>query len=135
MSKEPCYWTDGKTNGELGFSYCTLKLIDPNTGMQALRAMFPDATADPLNYVLFSTSGVHGAYYLIEDVHHSWCRGHRDEDAKRYVTFVIVQPRIVVMRYGNCTPNSEDDFAFLKRLRASSVRAQISAAKMAGGSI
>ena len=39
---------------------------------------------------------------------------------ERIVTFVIVQPRIVTLRYGNCEPITPDDFAFLKKLRESS---------------
>lgn len=33
----------------------------------ALRGMFPDAKADDMNFVLFSTSGVHGTYNTIEE--------------------------------------------------------------------
>ena len=84
-------------------------------GMAALRAMFPDGEADDLNAVLFSTSGVHGSYCKIEEV---------EADADRdQVTFVVIHPRTVCMRYGNASPKTPDDFAYLKKLRASSLLA------------
>lgn len=78
--------------------------------MTALREMFPDAKADNLNFVLFSTSGVHGTYMTIEDA----------EKEGTDVTFVIVHPRLVSMRYGNVQPETPDDWTFLKTLRQSS---------------
>lgn len=86
-------------------------------GMEALRQMFPEGKADELNMALFTTSGVHGTYCTIEQVE----RG--GEDASKDVTFLIIQPRIVCMRYGECRPETADDFAFLKRLRSSSIAA------------
>lgn len=87
-------------------------------GMDALRGMFPDAKADKMNFVLFSTSGVHGTYNTIEAAE----RFLKGEDAEGFseVTFVIVHPRLVAMRYGVCTPENQDDIDYLKRLRASS---------------
>lgn len=79
-------------------------------GMEALRQLFPDGVANDLNFVLFSTSGVHGTYCTLEDA----------ESEGGDVTFLVVQPRIVGLRYGNCTPKTQDDFQFLRRLRESS---------------
>ena len=89
-------------------------------GMTALRELFPEGLADDLNFVLFSTSGVHGTYCLIEDVEAG------GDDSAKDVTFVVIQPRIVCIRYGNCTPQTPDDFFFLKRLRESSQKAAAS---------
>lgn len=87
-------------------------------GMDALRGMFPDAKANELNFVLFSTSGVHGTYNTIEEAE-QFLKG---DDAEGYseVTFVIVHPRLVAMRYGVCNPQNQDDIDYLKLLRASS---------------
>lgn len=85
-------------------------------GMAGLRAMFPDGEANDLNVCLFSTSGVHGTYQTIEDAE-------KEKEPGASVTFLIIQPRIVCMRYGNCLPETTDDFAFLKKLRASSWKA------------
>lgn len=76
-----------------------------------MRELIPEGKADDLNFVLFSTSGVHGSYCSIEDAEAEPALG---------VTFLIVQPRIVGVRYGNCEPRTTEDFAFLKALRASS---------------
>lgn len=95
------------------------------TGMDALRGMFPDALADELNFVLFSTSGVHGTYNTIEEAERALA-GEVDEDGDelcREVTFVIVHPRLVSLRYGVCDPESSEDIEYLKKLRRSSFEA------------
>ena len=95
-------------------------------GMAALREFFPDGQANAMNVALFSTSGVHGMYTTIEEAEAAMLRGHKDEDGEDTVpsvTFLIVQPRIVCNRYGNCLPKTADDIAFLKTLRASSWKA------------
>lgn len=92
-------------------SYTTNK-IETGEAMKNLRAIFPDAQADENNFVLFSTSGVHGSNYTIED-----CETKKDVET---VTFLVIKPRIVQTNYGNCRPETPDDFAFLKRLRETS---------------
>lgn len=91
--------------------YGVMRLAHGGDAMAALRQMFPEGKADDLNFVLFSTSGVHGSYCTIEDA---------EAEPDLGVTFLIVQPRIVGLRYGNCEPRTPEDFAFLKALRASS---------------
>lgn len=91
--------------------YSIMRLARDGNAMSALREMFPNAQADELNAVLFSTSGVHGTYCTIEAC---------EAGDVRDVTFVIVHPRLVALRYGNCEPKTPDDFAFLKKLRATS---------------
>ena len=99
--------------------YSVLRL--KGDGMEALRAMFPEGEASDLDAVLFSTSGVHGTYCLIEAVDEDMQRAERE--GPRDVTFCVIQPRIVCMRYGTAVPRTPDDIAFLKKLRASSLRA------------
>ena len=99
--------------------YSVLKLT--GDGMEALRQLFPDGVANEMNAVLFSTSGVHGSYCLIEAVEEDMQREVRD--GPRDVTFCLIQPRIVCMRYGTAEPRTADDIAFLKKLRASSLHA------------
>lgn len=85
-------------------------------GMAALREMFPDGKANDLNFVLFSTSGVHGSYTLLEELNFD----EESEDHYPYITVLIVQPRIVCLRYGQIevTPG---DVEWLKGLRQSSL--------------
>lgn len=92
----------------------------PYNGMRGLRQMFPAGEADDLNFVLFSTSGVHGSYCTIEEAEAQWKKGESPD-----VTFLIVHPRIVCLRYGNCEPQTDEDFAFLKKLRESSAKAVV----------
>lgn len=93
-------------------------------GMAALREMFKTGEADEFNLCLFSTSGIHGMYTTIEEAEAEWIKGVDDEGepADPRVTFLIVHPRICCLRHGNCEPRTADDFAFLKKLRASSWR-------------
>lgn len=92
------------------------------TGMDALRAIFPEAAANSLNFVLFSTSGVHGTSNTIEEAERALA-GERDEDGEELcseVTFLIVHPRLVSLRYGVCDPYNSGDIEYLKKLRQSS---------------
>ncbi len=76
--------------------------------------MFPDGThIDQDNFVLFSTSGVHGSYSTIED---------EEKNDSPTVTFVICCPRILRFSYGNCQPRTREDFLYLKMLRTLSHR-------------
>lgn len=98
-------------------------MCEDEDGMAALRKFFPGAKADDMNFVLFSTSGIHGMYTTIEKAECDFNRGCKDEDGEEitpHVTFLIVQPRIVCLRCGNCEPKSAEDFDFIKELRASS---------------
>lgn len=88
--------------------------LDPETGMETLRAIFPSGEANPLNFVLFSTSGTHGSYLTIEDVAESL-----DSDEPEHLTVLVIQPRTVRMLYGSIVV-SKEDIDFLVRLRESS---------------
>jgi hypothetical protein len=90
--------------------YSILKL----ESMAALRELFPSGKADDMNFVMFSTSGVHGTYTTIEEAEAELQHG---EAAT--ITVVVVHPRIVCMRYGNLVITM-DDVPFLKKLRSSS---------------
>lgn len=98
-------------NGEDKGCYCVMRLLDSKQGLAALKALFPAGEADAMNFVLFSTSGVHGSYRTIEE---------EQEKPGVGVTFVVTHPRLVAMRYGIVFPESEEDFTFLKKLRATS---------------
>lgn len=89
-------------------------------GMAELRRFFGDGGPNDLNVILFSTSGVHGSYATIEEVE-ATLRGEAEEDDQvTDVTFVILQPRVVAVKYGNVTPRTLDDIRYLKWLRAKS---------------
>ena len=79
-----------------------------------LKKMFEHGP-DEMNFVLFSTSGVHGTYSTIEDEEKI------NSDERSGVTFLIVQPRLVALKYGNVIAETEEDIAFLKKLRKESL--------------
>jgi hypothetical protein len=112
-------WENLRADHSGSVHYSVLKLT--GDGMEALRTMFPDGNADEMNAVLFSTSGVHGTYNTIEEAE----AGIASDDAEtdRRVTFLVLHPRLVSLRYGSCEPKNADDIAFLKRLRESSHKA------------
>lgn len=92
--------------------------------MEALKILFPKGEADELNFVLFSTSGVHGTYETIENAAKDFLDPKTSEEDKQYcrVTFLVIQPRIVCMRYGNVPITSREDIQYLKKLRKTSLQ-------------
>lgn len=102
------------------FDYCVMTMDDSDLSITALRQLFPTGEANAENFVLFSTSGVHGTYDTIEDVE---ARMKEKGSAFNSLTFLVIQPRIVSMRYGRAYPETDDDFAFLKRLRETTLQA------------
>lgn len=92
--------------------YYTTNKIETVDAMDTLRRWFPEGRANDLNFVIFSTSGVHGTRYTIEDA--------EEREGLVPVTFLLICPRTVKTYWGNCIPQTAEDFDFLKRLRASS---------------
>lgn len=96
-------------------------------GMESLKCIFPDGEADEMNFVLFSTSGVHGTYVTIEAIELSLQKypdgiegdDYPDDYVGSDLTVLIVQPRICCLRYGNVEVTL-DDISYLKKLRQSS---------------
>lgn len=103
--------------------YSVLHLRGPVCGMAALRAMFPDGKANELNFVLFSTSGIHGSYITIEEAATRISKRLNKIPSFMQITFLVVHPRLVCLRYGLCVPETKDDIIFLKMLRESSKEA------------
>jgi len=107
-----------KLRGDNYGAHYSIYRTAPALAEGALRKMFPDGEANEMNFVLFSTSGVHGSYMTIEDAHANVASASEDEPTD--VTFLIVQPRLVCLRYGNVTVTDEN-VEYLKKLRASSL--------------
>lgn len=107
-------------HGKDGGHYNTFTCRD-SLGMAALREWFPNGEATENRFVMFSTSGVHGSYQTIEDAEMELLNPTEEGDTK--VTFLIVEHRIVCLRYGNAVIESPEDVAFLIRLRESSRKA------------
>jgi hypothetical protein len=102
-------------------------------GVAGLRQLFRDGKADDMNFVLFSTSGVHGTYTTIEQIEHTLTKYGpdpeflKDENEERIpddwhgtsLTVTVYHPRIIGVGYGNVEVTLED-IPFLKQLRQSS---------------
>ncbi len=89
-----------------------------------LKKFFPDGKADPLNFVMLSTSGVHGSYRSISDV----LDDAEAPDDEKEITILIVHPRIVFLQYGNLR-FKRDDEEFLRGLVESSIEAMAESQK------
>src|ERR1700755_2328291 len=99
-------------------------------GVKGLRTMFPEADANEMNFVLFSTSGVHGPYSTIEEIEESLIKygpdplfmqyrndeNIPDDDCGPSLTVTVYHPRIIGVGYGNVEVALED-VPFLKKLR------------------
>lgn len=90
--------------------------------MDTLKTVFPDGEANELNFVLFSTSGVHGTYKTIEEIENILINGATKDDYSTDLTVLVVHPRLVTMMYGEITVSLED-IQYLKKLRESSKKA------------
>ena len=99
------------TKQKEGAHYNTYKIVG---GVDAIKQIFPDGCADEMNFCLFSTSGIHGSYSTIEDAEEDLING---DDAS--ITVLIIQPRLVCLRYGDIEV-TESDLPYLKKLRQSS---------------
>tara|TARA_R110000772_G_scaffold173326_3_gene285281 strand:- start:513 stop:830 length:318 start_codon:yes stop_codon:yes gene_type:complete len=97
-------------------SHYSINKVDTVDAMQVLRDIFPDAEANEMNFVIFSTSGVHGSYRKIEDVEDQGL----ESEEEPTITFLVIKPRIVETSYGVCQPITPEDFTFLKKLRETS---------------
>lgn len=105
---------------------------DPEIGMQSLREAFPDEKKiNHANFVFFSTSGVHGSYIELEDIESSLRKYGDDFDPgddepadwrRPHLTVLIVQTRIVCLRFGNVRVRLAD-IPYLKKIRKASKKA------------
>src|SRR5690349_13794870 len=91
-------------------------------GVKGLREMFPNAQANEMNFVLFSTLGVHGNYTTIEEIEHSLMKYGsspdflRDENGEKVpddwrgtsITATVYHPRIIGVGFGNLEVTFED---------------------------
>lgn len=100
--------------------------------MPSIKTILPTPDiVNELNFVLFGTSGIHGSYGSVEDLRESfnlfglrdWPEDEIPDGYTDTITFLIVHPRLVAMRYGNVKIKSEDDLIYLEGLRDKSKEA------------
>jgi len=88
--------------------------------------IYEDPTPDELNFVLFSVSGVCGSYMTIEDIDEEINKHSKGIDILEPLsdlTFLIIQPRLYRVQYGNLPIRSRCDLDWLKKLREKSKQA------------
>jgi hypothetical protein len=94
--------------------------INSIKSIRDLRDLFPDGKANTLNWCFLSTSGIHGSYATLDDMH---APPDADGPPSREVTVLVVHPRLVVMRYGNIAVRSDEDERWLRGLVQSTLDA------------
>lgn len=112
-------WIKVRQDSDSGY-YSVAYWDEEETATQMLRELFEESPPNELNFILFSTSGVHGSYNTIEAAEKSLDLKLDDDDRCTAVTFEIIMPRIVSIKYGNCVVHSKKDVEFLKKLRSQS---------------
>ena len=93
--------------------------------MEDVRAHFPDGKANSMNWCFLSTSGVHGHSLSLDGIEAIPLEDKAcfpPEDAVDTITVLIVQPRLVAIRYGDI-PFEPSDVPWLRELVASTVKA------------
>ena len=84
-------------------------------GMGDIRHVFNDNTDYTLNWLFLSTSGIHGSYVTLDELA-------KEQDSEyRSITAVIVQPRLVVIHYGDITIEPED-FPYLRNVVSQTIK-------------
>ena len=116
-------------HGRRGGHYNTFELRDADAGLLFLKQLFPDGKANDLNFVLFSTSGIHGSYIRLEEIEDGlrmYPDGPPNEDDAydngwmgNTVTVLVVQPRLATLTFGEARVTLAD-LPYLYALRESS---------------
>lgn len=101
------------TNIEMPTHYKNIEI----KSIDQLRSLFPEGQANYLNFVLFSTDGIHGSNDTIEDCENAFSEGEKDVN----LTVLVIRPRIVSMVYGHVKIDF-NDISYLKKLRESSFK-------------
>lgn len=88
-----------------------------------LKDLFPSGEADGLNWCIFSTSGVHGSYFTLDEIEYS-LRENLDEYSVHYcrprLTVLVIKPRMVSLGWGEIEVALED-VPFLRTLGETSL--------------
>lgn len=89
--------------------------IEKLQGIKEIRDIFNDDEEETdwtLNWLVLSTSGVHGSYTTLDKLDFS--------DGYACITALIIHPRLVVLRYGEITI-AQDDVPYLRMLVSKSL--------------
>ena len=87
--------------------------------LEDLWECFPGDRADEMNWLVCSTSGVHGSYVTLDRLLERW----DDEEGLRFITVLVIQPRLDVLRYGELELHSHEEVRRLRHIVTSSIAA------------
>lgn len=89
-----------------------------------IKSIFPDGKANVLNWFFASTSGIHGSGATLDDIekYFGWNGEEPLEVEDNYLTVLVVQPRLCVLRYGAFEIQPED-LEYLRELVRSTLSA------------
>lgn len=78
---------------------------------------------DEFNLIIGSTGGVHGTSFTLDDIEKHWdiVDDKDDNYYGRDFTYLVIHPRICVLRYGNIKMRTLDDIRWLRQLITNSV--------------
>ena len=124
--KESVTYFRNTQRGKLGAHYSIFEF----KSVDALKHLFledGELKVNEMNFCLFSTSGVHGSYNKIEEIEVYLNKygddqkdGDEDDQCGNHLTALIIQPRLVCMRYADIDDIKIEDIPFLKELRQKS---------------
>lgn len=119
-----CQKTSEQLEGMVTITVTPFYEISRITSINQLKSIFPAGLADPRNWCVFSTSGVHGSYTKLDEIENS-IRNNLNESHPDYcppeLTCLVIKPRTVVMQYGEIEIKI-DDIPFLRSLVRSSLQ-------------
>ena len=89
-----------------------------------LGEIFPDSTANPMNMLIGSTSGVHGSYRTLDAIEARLKRKRKHPiEYHDEFTVLVIQPRVCVLQCGNVVVRNLGQVKWLRELISSSVSA------------
>ena len=87
--------------------------VIPLESFEQVREHFSPTTDYTLNWLILSTSGVHGTYTTLDEIEDCDGLDEYGDTCPTDVTVLIVCPRLVVMKYGHFEV-TEDDIRWLR---------------------
>ncbi|MCY4584281.1 MAG: hypothetical protein OXE50_16025 [Chloroflexi bacterium] len=100
-------------------NYSTTEILDTNDKMwSTIKSIFPDNRADKMNWLLCSTSGIHGSYTTLDEIE----KDPAFSEYPKFITILIIQPRRCHLFYtGELEIRDNKDITWLRNMIESSI--------------
>ena len=131
------YRTDHHQTSENHYSYAATEIIGTNDEMwNDLKSIFPNDRADRFNWLLCSTSGIHGDYTNLNEIEDPNIGYEEDKDYfdgtleewieeehSKHITILVIQPRRCHLFYaGELEIRGPEDITWLRNMVDSSIQ-------------